>query len=254
MQSVSTFSSTRTHQRQSHHPLLPRRPCSHPPALALDPTGPHTAGRVQISWLKAQLANVEVLAPGTPISAEGVFTAQPPKRRIGPMEDDVRGLRLVGLGEWRRGSRRRPCPCCPPNIIFPVSRTCAHPKAPPPQFSLGKGEKKQGRGTKAFLRLALRKSFPCLDLWTFLRPPSEPSLPLLSEGEQSPELQTSFEDLCPDTPPPPIATKIGPYPLDSYDVTLIENDRQTWELLRKYGYISSSATSQSLENGIIILN
>ncbi|KAJ7777099.1 hypothetical protein B0H16DRAFT_948196 [Mycena metata] len=274
-QSVSTFSSGSV---DADPPApIPPPPAPPPPASpafvfpssrsrarpngATQPVGFKFRGRRK---LKAQLANVQVLAPGTPIPAEGVFTAQSPKapnRTHGPGPSappqnlHLRKTTSAGSGSSGGSNGEAPRvappaapasadPNAPPTFYFPSSRTRAHPKAPPPQFSLGKGKKKEGTGTgtgtKGFLRLALnrKKVVPLpgpVDVPAVERPPSERSVPLLPEGgdELSLEFQTSFEDLRPDTPPPPIATKIGSYPLDSYDATLIENDRQTWELLRK---------------------
>ncbi|KAJ7036616.1 hypothetical protein C8F04DRAFT_953782 [Mycena alexandri] len=277
-QSVSTFSSGSV-DADPPAPISPppAPPPSAPPAFvfpssrsrarpngATSPVGFKFRGRRK---LKAQLATVQVLAPGTPIPAEGVFTAQPPKApnwahgsgsSAPPQNLHLRKTTSAGSGSSGgsngEGARvgapaHAPVdPNAPPTFYFPSSRTRAHPKAPPPQFSMGKGKKKDGTGTgtgmgtgtKNFLRLGLnrKKVVPLsgpVDVPAVQRPPSEQFLPSLPEDgdELSPGLQTSFEDLRPDTPPPPIVTKVGAYPLDSYDATLIDNDRQTWELLRK---------------------
>ncbi|KAJ7780072.1 hypothetical protein DFH07DRAFT_875684 [Mycena maculata] len=52
-------------------------------------------------------------------------------------------------------------------------------------------------------------------------------------GTLTPEPRSSYEDLDRQPAPSHVVTKIGNYPLDAYDATLIESDRQTWELLRK---------------------
>ncbi|KAF7345511.1 hypothetical protein MVEN_01569600 [Mycena venus] len=100
--------------------------------------------------LKAPMANVQVLAPGTPIPAEGIFTAQPspltPPQPASPTDANFRmasppqNLRLtptMSVGSGSSGSSGTPAT---PTFYFPSSRTRAHPKAPT-QFALGKATK-----------------------------------------------------------------------------------------------------------------
>ncbi|KAJ7187810.1 hypothetical protein C8R46DRAFT_1023366 [Mycena filopes] len=271
MQSVSTFSSG-----SSDPPVAPTLPQATPPAFVFPvsrsrarPNGTTTTpfrfrGRRKANSAQ-QFANVQVLAPGTPIPAEGVFTAQAqppppakaPSRGPGPSSRlQLRKTSSAGSGSSGSGSHDGPAhspaaatanpdPNAPPTFYFPSARTRAHPKGPPPQFSLGKGKKKEagavgtGTGTRGFLRFR-KKVAPIPsplgpgDGPPGERPPSERSLPALPEGPStpSPQLETSSEELDLDRPPE-IVTKIGSYPLDSYDAALIENDRQTCELLRK---------------------
>ncbi|CAK5273495.1 unnamed protein product [Mycena citricolor] len=113
-------------------------------------------------------------------------------------------------------------------FYFPGARTRAHPKSSTPiRFR----RRKDGNGERPGLlgiELSRKKSSVVPSL------PSPESLdrevttpipsvrrPSLGETHGSPESMM------------PIMTRIGSYPLDSYDAALIEADRQTFELLRK---------------------
>ncbi|KAJ6504496.1 hypothetical protein DFH09DRAFT_289947 [Mycena vulgaris] len=215
---------------------------------------------------KAPLAKVQVLAPGTPIPAQGVFTAQPqpqpqprPQPRAPPANDDRRrappppNLRLVPTASAGSGSSGSgpgsPTAPAPPTFYFPSSRTRAHPKSPT-QFSFNKGKKKE-EGTKppSFLRMGFRKVVvqppPAGGLSREVSPMEQTFLMAPPQGErygtptpEPPEPHVDYEDLdslnsASTSASPPVVTKIGVYPLDAYDAALMESDAQAWELLRQ---------------------
>ncbi|KAJ7691954.1 hypothetical protein B0H17DRAFT_1200801 [Mycena rosella] len=221
--------------------------------------------------LKTPLATVQVLAPGTPIPAEGVFTAQAlalpqPKLPAAPAKraPPPQNLRLAptvstssGSGSSGSGSILSSA-AATPAFYFPSSRTRAHPKSPT-KFSMNKdkGKKKALEGGSAkpqgFLRMGFRKAAVAAQPLPAVGPesaaerdesPMERTFAMQQDeryGTPTPERGGSYtyeEDLnSPNrtsmSPPPQVATKIGTYPLDAYDAALMESDRETWELLRK---------------------
>ncbi|KAF7310843.1 MAP kinase kinase kinase [Mycena chlorophos] len=157
--------------------------------------------------------SVEGISP----PSQGITIASPPTASVSNRAPSVSSV------DTRSSSNTQ---ASPEPFYFPGGRTRAHPKAPGIHF--GKGKKKEGNasgGTKLPSRfLGLGKKGKTV--------PSVPSVVPLSA--QSPQ---------PAPPPPPqadeqrieprIATKVGAYPLDPYDTSLMEADRQTWELMRK---------------------
>ncbi|KAJ7483435.1 hypothetical protein FB451DRAFT_1364365 [Mycena latifolia] len=226
---------------------------------------------------RRKLKGVQVLAPGTPIPAEGVFTAQapPPPPRARSRPPDLRLAPTISTSSGSSGSTGG-APA-PPTFYFPSARTRAHPKSPTQfTFNKGKGKKKDvGVNTSAkppgpgFLRMGFRRAVPPRDASPMARtftvgPPLEERYGDARYGNGAPEEwngngngtleeqyanglpeeryeagtptpeRVSFEEWDIEPPPTPqVVTKIGAYPLDAYDTALMENDRQTWELLRK---------------------
>ncbi|KAF7320074.1 MAP kinase kinase kinase [Mycena kentingensis (nom. inval.)] len=144
-------------------------------------------------------------------------------------------------------------------FYFPSARTRAHPKAPGIHFG-GKGKKKEagsvGGGTKlptGFLRMGLKgtkKSPETTSPPTVIPSPSpaseqETSLVTSSSPQEESSIQPdeSYVDMEADGETysemevphqqPQITTKLGAYPLDPYDVSLMEVDKQTWDLIRR---------------------
>ncbi|KAJ7929351.1 hypothetical protein B0H13DRAFT_1859836 [Mycena leptocephala] len=201
--------------------------------------------------LKTSLATVEVLAPGTPIPAEGVFTAQPPavvapngnlRQPPPPLPQNLRLAPTVSAGSGSSDSGGGiPATPTPATFYFPSSRTRAHPKSPT-QFSLGKGKKKDDGTKPGFLRMGLnRKKVAAMAPISAVVPTESTPEPMAKTP-----LMLPFEDeqQAMPMPSPHVVTKIGMYPLDAYNTGLIESDRQTWELLRKL----NSTNSPSFHN------
>ncbi|KAJ7654603.1 hypothetical protein DFH06DRAFT_1047341 [Mycena polygramma] len=207
------------------------------------------------------MANVQVLAPGTPIPAEGVFTAQPVVRPPNkPGGSNLRepppppqNLRLAPTVSTSSGSSSSSGPPATPTFFFPSSRTRAHPKAPT-QFALSTGKKKEAGARPRFLGIGLNRkkaavaaaSGPADGRVEGTPSPMERTLRSLppedaqyAEPMNDPEVSygewdmSNRESMLIQPPSPNVVTKIGQYPLDAYDAGLIENDRQTLELLRK---------------------
>nr|GAT44122.1 MAP kinase kinase kinase [Mycena chlorophos] len=177
------------------------------------PSGTPNPGFKFRSKRKQGAPSVEGISP----PSQGVAIASPPTASVSNRAPSVSSV------DTRSSSNTQ---ANPEPFYFPGGRTRAHPKAPGIHF--GKGKKKEGNasgGTKLPSRfLGLGKKGKTV--------PSVPSVVPLSA--QSPQ---------PAPPPPPqadeqrieprIATKVGAYPLDPYDTSLMDADRQTWELMRK---------------------
>ncbi|KAJ7498160.1 hypothetical protein B0H11DRAFT_833838 [Mycena galericulata] len=210
--------------------------------------------------LKAPLATVQVLAPGTPIPSEGVFTARPqprsqqvaqaappgnPRLRASPQDLRLAPIPAVGSASSGSGPSSPTTAAAPaaPTFYFPSSRTRAHPKSAT-QFTFKTGKKKDGEKQPGFLGMGIRRrkivvpASPTAVSAEGPPSPMEKTFSTSSPSEERPgtltsEPRVSYEDL--DTAPPPsqVVPKIGTYPLDAYDAALIDSDRQTCELLRK---------------------
>ncbi|KAJ7080828.1 hypothetical protein B0H15DRAFT_480928 [Mycena belliarum] len=184
----------------------------------------------------------QVLPPGTPLPAEGVFTAQAPPQSNRP--PDLRLPRKVSTSTAGSGSSGSTGATAPPTFYFPSARTRAHPKSPK-QFLLKVKKEKGKEGGRGFLRLGFRKAVaapspPAEEAHGGMPAPEEQPV----EGAQPRGLEERYgagtpttlaydDDEEDDVPASPqVVTKIGAYPLDAYDATLMESDRQTWELLR----------------------
>ncbi|KAJ6621492.1 hypothetical protein B0H10DRAFT_988565 [Mycena sp. CBHHK59/15] len=119
---------------------------------------------------KTPLATVQVLAPGTPIPSEGIFTAQPqphpqiraqispaatasdaPRQQRAPpaAAQNLRLVKTVSAGSGSSGSGPGSPTSIPPTFYFPSARTRAHPKSSTP-IIFNKGKKKDdGQGPSA---------------------------------------------------------------------------------------------------------
>ncbi|KAJ7071113.1 hypothetical protein C8F01DRAFT_1109166 [Mycena amicta] len=153
-----------------------------------------------------------------------------------------------GSSDGVSGSSLRPTPPESQPFYFPSARTRAHPKAPGLHFG-GKGKKKEGSGggTKlptGFLRMGLGKKSTSSAASVGSGASSEPAMIPNQNGSRDntpmPPLThergivEEAEDISGlPAHQPQIESKVGMYPLDSYDPTLMETDRQTWELTRK---------------------
>ncbi|KAJ7163511.1 hypothetical protein C8R43DRAFT_1171600 [Mycena crocata] len=209
--------------------------------------------------LKAPFATVQVLAPGTPIPSEGVFTAQPQSRsqiraptassngdqgRRAPLPPNLRLAPTISAGSGSSGSGSA---VVAPTFYFPSARTRAHPKSPT-QFSFNKGKKREHDGVKQsrFLKMGLNRkkvaSTPVVVQDGSPSPMEQTFLTSLPQDERRPSL--GGQDASGRENVTRIATKVGTYPLDAYDAALMESDRQTWELLRKL----NSTNSPSFHN------
>ncbi|KAF7371148.1 hypothetical protein MSAN_00750200 [Mycena sanguinolenta] len=155
----------------------------------------------------------------------------------------AQNARLSPTSTWSSSSGSSGAPAAP-TFYFPSSRTRSHPKAPT-QFALGK--------KPAFFRLGLKNKKAGLPAPSPALPPEhelapaqqQETYPLSAEDESeyaTPMLQSQWsseydpsnrESMFAEPPSPPVVTKIGTYPLDAYDVGLIESDRTTSDLLRK---------------------
>ncbi|KAF8993457.1 hypothetical protein BDQ17DRAFT_139486 [Cyathus striatus] len=160
-----------------------------------------------------------------------------------------------------------------PEFFYPSGRTRAHPKTPPkPKVRTRKKSAESGNSGKStkFLGITIKKKkkYPPLPtehdspLAHTLSTPSGISDELNAgrrsnrsdstggqtynssvqngpSSQQSQGVNESFRDNQPLPEPPQqesrrmIKTKVGSYPLDPYDTTLLDNDRQTGELLRR---------------------
>ncbi|KAJ7158303.1 hypothetical protein C8R43DRAFT_1105634 [Mycena crocata] len=192
--------------------------------------------------LKASLATVQVLAPGTPIPSEGVFTAQASAASGGDSDRHALSppnLHLTpSLSAYSESSVSAPASpaSIAPIFYFPSARTRAHPKRPT-KFSLSKGNRKEQDGAKkpSFLGMGLhrKKADP-----NPVVAPEESTSPISDRTSVAPppqvERRPTREDMHVTSGNVPQAvTEVGTYPLDVYDAGLLESDRQTWELLRK---------------------
>ncbi|KAJ7902560.1 hypothetical protein B0H14DRAFT_1140066 [Mycena olivaceomarginata] len=247
-QSVSTSSSGRS-TRSIPSPTPPTSPAPVPAATPFVFPSSRSRGRPSnptpgVSGFKfrgsrkskAKAANVQVLAPGTPLPSEGVFTASPPPAP----PQNLRDAPTPSVSSGSSGAAAAPAP----TFYFPGSRTRAHPKSPT-QFALGKTSKPR------FLKLGLKskkvvaaaapaapapwvaplESSPVQRAQAMLPPEEEEQY---TEYGSYDEFDAANRDSTLVQPPSPqVATKIGAYPLDAYDAGLIESDRQTAELLRK---------------------
>ncbi|KAJ7650944.1 hypothetical protein FB45DRAFT_28166 [Roridomyces roridus] len=129
----------------------------------------------------------------------------------------------------------------PQPFYFPSARTRAHPKSAT-QITF-KGKKKEGEGgTGRFLRLGiLRRKIVVVDATSGVPVSphssrssierSSPTSSIKQRGSSDSQRPRQNQTPPPTPPTPQIVTKVGTYPLDAYDAGLIENDRNTWELL-----------------------
>ncbi|KAF7296437.1 Methyltransf-25 domain-containing protein [Mycena chlorophos] len=194
--------------------------------------------------LQGSVATVQVVAPGT-MSRE--------VQSVRSAGSDRSSATSGGSDGTEVGSATRSAPPVDSTFYFPVARTRAHPKAPGLPF--GKGKRKEtmtdledsSKYSSGFLGFGLKskKATPSLYI------PATPTLPsgLLLSAEtrqsQTPTPTTpgsgvsdTVDDLdsrnaSPVPREPQFTNKIGTYPLDSYDTTLMEIDRQTLDLLKK---------------------
>ncbi|KAJ7065488.1 hypothetical protein C8F01DRAFT_1020819 [Mycena amicta] len=212
----------------------------------------------QFGKLKAPMVTVEVLAPGTPIPAVGVFTASPSSGSA-PSVISTSHRSTFTTSASASSTETGPAITAPTTFYFPSGRTRAHPRAPGLHFGKGKKEKEttaseeRVKTASGFMRLSLKSKkapttsssssasiAPTEPIGLLLSrdgspsqcsTPMSPSSPVYETFEEGDGRETGSSPLP--APPPQYAHKIGAYPLDPYDPALMEIDRQTWDLMRK---------------------